>query len=446
MAEEVLATGQKSGRIFYGWRIVGVAFLSYMVGASGVSVSGFSVLLKPMSEDPELGWSRATLSGAFALGVVVVALLGPVLGPLLDKRHGPRSIIIGAAFLSGLGAVLVSRMDQVWQFYLFFGVLGSVGFQGSFMLIHPTIISKWFIRRRGRALAFSGMGLSMGTIIFVPLTQALISALDWRTTWAILGFIVWFVVIPLAFLFVKRRPEDIGLQPDGDEPTPKETLATYQGDGYSLEEPMWTLSAALRTQAFWLISIAFALSLMALMGVLVHQVAYLTDPQQGFSATIAVSAVVTFSVFSTLGKGIWFFLADRLHVRYSMVFTFAACAIGITLLLNVANVPLVFLWGVVYGLAISGLETLMSLLWANYYGRAFLGAIRGVSLPLNYISMALAPLLAGWLFDVTGSYDIALFLFLGAYALAAFLILMARPPNALQREPVGPAREEAAYI
>ena len=199
---------------FYGWVIVGVAFVSSGIG-SGVAIWGPSVLLLPMTE--ELGWSRASFFSAFFVREVIIGVCSPAVGPLYDTKHGPRLLALAGAVLLGISTALIGNVDELWQFVLLFGVMGGVAELGSGFFISQTLVPKWFVRRRGRALGVAVMGVGLGALLFPAGVSALIEAVGWRDAWLWFGAAIGAVSFALALL-LRTRPEDVGLQPDGGVP------------------------------------------------------------------------------------------------------------------------------------------------------------------------------------------------------------------------------------
>jgi MFS family permease len=221
---------------------------------------------------------------------------------------------------------------------------------------------------------------------------------------------------------MKRRPEDLGLLPDG-EPTNSTTSGT--NDQAQLE-PVWTARAAIRTSAFWLITAAFAQAFMATGGINLHQFPHLTDV--GISPSIAVGAITTFSLCATVGGIFWPTLAEKFDVRYCLALALVTSAFGVFILMSVRGVPLAYVYAVTYGFTYGGLFPLFGLAQANYFGRTSLATIRGLAQPFLMTSNALGPLLAGWIYDLTHSYQVAFGVFIAAYLLSVLWVLLARPP------------------
>ena len=240
----------------------------------------------------------------------------------------------------------------------------------------------------------------------LPLTQVLMSAVGWRTTWLILGIAVAAIVIPLNALFLHRRPEDRGLFPDGDpEPIrlPNSTEPV---------ESSWTLGLALRTRAFWMVLLATNLSGSGIIGVLVNQVAYL---KEFYSDGWAVGGATLVTASSLVGRFGWLLVADRINPRYSAAISFLLSAAGMLFFLYADNVVMMVLWGLSFGVGIGGMDPMTSLLWARFFGRRFIGSIRGFVTMTNMVSIAGSPLLVAAIFEATGTYRPAFLVLLAAF-------------------------------
>lgn len=420
----------KKPLLFYGWLLVLVGFLGNLVH-DGVSFWTFGLFLKPVSE--ELGTSRTALTLAFSLFVATVYSVGIVIGPLLD-RYGPRFLMAAGALLCGASLLGLSQVTSLGQFYLLYILvgLGVACFGG---LVPDTVVAKWFVRHRGRATALVTMGFSTSGFVVAPGIQYLISHFGWRSAWLALGLMAWALLIVPALLFMRRQPEDMGLLPDGEpDRAPQPSGATSASQATEAlappgKEPTWSLKEALRTPALWLIIVSFNLGYLSGPGFLVHLVPYLTD--KGFGPGLATTTLGLFAFFMTLSKPFWGLLAERIHVRYCTIAACLASAVGLTLVVYAGSTWAILLLVVAYALARGGYVVLHALTWANYFGRSFLGTIRGVLLPLNLVSLGGGPLFAAFVYDVTHSYQMALLIMAALLALSAGVMALARPPRRL---------------
>jgi len=410
-------------RIFYGWFIVAVSFLCWFA-ADAFGCYTFGICLGPISK--EMGWTTMTLTGALTLRTVVGGLVGPVIGPLADTKHGARVLMSVGVLAAGTVPLAVSRMTEVWHFYVLYGVVGALGMVGFGGLVTNALIAKWFVRRRGRAIGIATMGISTSGLVFVPLSYTLISRFGWRTTLVVIGLAIWALAFVPVLLLVRRRPEDMGLRPDGDSAEEAEALGIAGTGGRSGPEEIWGLKEALRTRSMWLLLIGFNITGLALSGVFIHFYPYLEA--KGIEPDIAATAVTTFAFCAAVVKVPWGLVAERFHVRYCITACYIGCALSLIILITSNSVPLVFLYAIVYGVILGGDMVLRELVWANYYGRTFLGTIRGVTMPANLLSAAGGPLLAAWLRDRTGSYELPYTIFFVVAIIGTFFIFLARPP------------------
>lgn len=412
---------QRRFRVFPGWGAVAGGFL----GNGFFSVTGLvaiGLFIKPMSES--LGWSRGAISVALSLRSIANTVPAPFLGPKIDA-WGPRPFLITGAMTTGVSTAALAFVTELWQFYLLYGIIGAVALIGISNLVTGTSVSKWFVRRRGRALGLADLGSGIGVAVLIPLLQWSIDAFGWQGAWVALGALTTAVMFPAAFI-VRRQPEDYGLQPDGFS----ERHATgLEGRGPQVEEAQWTRGEALRTPAFWLLLMTFNIGGLALMGVLAHQIPHITD--SGFSQAEAATALSAWAVFSSISRVGFGFLAERFEIRYLIALVMAGSAAGVALLLWLSNLWVLYAFALVYGLFRGAYVLMHTIVWAEYFGRRFLGSIRGLVTPFSLTSSAGGPVLAGFLFDLKGDYVLAMQVFLGCYLVAAVLALLAKRPSRL---------------
>ena len=421
--------GPNRGPVYYGWYIVAVLFLVGFVKA-GFTGFLFSVFLKPMSED--FGWTRSATVGAVTIGTLGAAVFGAVLGPYLD-RYGPRFLVSGAALLMGASAIAVSRVSSLWTFYLFYFVGRAMSQSILGDTLTAAIVSKWFIRRRGTALALTTMGLAMGGLILALLVQAIISRYGWREGWIALGLLAWGLTVLPALLFLRRTPEDMGLLPDGAPRVPTDltsenlsTVASPPAPGAEGAEHSWTRSEAVRTKAYWLLATILALSTLNGTAVTFHMVPYLTDI--GISGSIAVAVLGTYAMMLALSLPVWGIVADRIGVQTTALLGAAITFCGVALLLVGKPIFVAFLAAVAIGIGSGGFHLAMNLLWASYFGRHYLGAIMGLALVCQMGGNSLGPITAALIFDLRNSYIIAFAGVLVLQGLVSCMLLITRPP------------------
>ena len=415
-------------RLFYGWGIVGT---SMVVLIAQVPMYGpvLSVFVKPIGDD--LGWSRGEISLAFTLGTLVGFSVSSIVGARID-RYGARVAVVSAGVVVTASLAGLALMQEVWQFWLLFG-LGRTAALSGINLGTTVAVANWFVRKRGRAVALLVIGLRGGQALFPLFITPIIILLSWRHAYATLAVIAFvFIVVP-GWVFLRRRPEDLGLRPDGLPPEP-EPLAPHlnpppAGEEAKREEPeaSWTAQEARRTPAFWLLAVATAVVVFVLTAVNLHAVASFQD--RGIGGSVAGLFVFVFAGTAAVSAYSWGMLMDRIHVRWgSMLATFFLGA-AMVLLIVADNVAMALAFAVVFGLAAGGWTIAQTLLFANYFGRGHLGAVRGASQVVSAPIGAAGPLMAGYLQTYTGSYESSFQLSLAFLAVVVLALILARPPS-----------------
>ena len=420
--------------VYYGWVIVGVvALASFSQTAETFPV--WSVLLKPMTE--EFGWSRSEFTGAMTIGTVIGAITAVGFGPMLD-RYGPRWSVAAALGVVGASLLLMPLISTLWHFYALL-VLGRVMHIGLIGIALSVITPKWFIAKRGRAVAFTRLGNRLGSTVTPLYAQILISALSWRAAVATVGGVVWLVSMVPAAIFLRRQPEDMGLLPDGA--TQEEMEAYQQQDpatSRATRRPVdvsISVHQVIRLPSFYLLAGAYGFAFLVGPATSLHLMPYLTD--QGMSAAVAVTAVAVSSASGGAGALAFGFLVERFNSQVILAADFVLIAVAFLLLQGVTSGPLALAWGIYYGAVHGGMFTLLQIIFADHYGRHSLGAIRGLMSPLQATMHALGPMGAAVAYDVTGSYGLVFFGFAAATLAAAGCVFVARPPTVGQPTAVG---------
>ncbi|MBI2871714.1 MAG: MFS transporter [Chloroflexi bacterium] len=409
------------GRIFYGWVIVGVLFVvNFAAHANGQLNFGLFVI--PMSTD--LGMSRSLVGWAQTAKVLAGSASSFVIGRLLD-RHGPRLLVAVASLVTAAGVVGLASVRQPWQFVALFALIGLMGLAtpGGGGLMTSVPVAKWFVRQRGRAMALATLGLGVGAVVFLPFTQVLISGVGWRKAWLLLAATNVVMTVPLALLLLRRQPEDMGLTPDG-EPAPVQPRAT---NPVRHREQTWTAQEALATPTLKKLLLAFGLMGLAMGGASVHRIPYWVergfDPQL-VSYSFAVDAAGAASMVLLAG-----IMAERVPVRFIATASYLGFAVAVGLMLVGSNSLFLFGSTAVFGISVGANMIVQGIIWADYYGRAFLGTIRGIVTPVTLVGMGIGAPFAGYVYDFTGSYAPAWWLFIGIYVVAALVMLGSPPPK-----------------
>ena len=350
----------------------------------------------------EFGWTRAMTAGAYSLRSIQGGIASPILGWVIDK-YGGRVAIFGGAIVSGLGFVLMYFVNSLWSFYLINGVILSIGMGAMLYLSAFTVIARWFMRRLSLALSLMSVGAGVGGLICAPASAVLISHFGWRMAFVVTGLVTWAVVLPLA-LVIRNSPAEKGLQMDGDEPTPDEQLAgSPNGSSEASVAPTdFTLRQALVSGPFWLLVGGFFFQGLAQSVVIVHAVPALTDA--GIPLAIAAFSLGLVLAVSIVGRLLFGYLGDRVEKRTLFMVCYAMVSAGTLVLMVARTMPVTFLFIALFGIGYGGTIPLDPAIRVEYFGRAAFAKIQGIMSPLIMASSAVGPILAGYLFDVSGSY------------------------------------------
>jgi MFS family permease len=420
--QPIVATWLK-GRLpfFYGWVIL-ACLCCCGFARQGPAVATLSIFVEPMTS--EFGWSRTALSGAVSLGGILAALTSPLIGPLLD-RQGARMMLCAAVLLTGVSTMLLSVIQSILGFYLLF-CIARMNFAGPFDLGIYGAVNSWFLARRAIVNAIIGLAQMVG-LVLMPLIAHLAMRTDgWRGGWLAVGGTVLSIGLLPAWLVLVRRPEDLGLLPDGGPPSPSSADGTAAPVG--MAEPHFSRAQALRTPAFWLLSLYTVAVYPVQAGISLHQAPHLLE--SGLSASVAATVVSTFSFTAALAGLGFGLLARRMGLRSLLAISGAALGTSALLMLGIASAWQAYLAACSFGAGIGGIMTLLPLAWADYFGRASFGAIRGVALSLQVTAQAAGPLLSGLLRDLSGSYVLSLTTFAALSFFSAFIAVLVRPPRA----------------
>ncbi|MFL2626900.1 MAG: MFS transporter [Dehalococcoidia bacterium] len=404
--------------LFLGWWVVFGSFLSNaMYSVTGLVAIG--LFIEPMSSS--LNWSVASISVGIALRQIAGTIVGPLLGPRVDKTE-PKKLFFISTFITGISTIVLGFITNVWVFYMVYGVIGAIAITGISNLVTGTVISKWFIKSRGRALGFSDLGSSVGVIILIPVINIIITSHSWELAWISLGLLHLIIMTPVAFL-MKRQPEDYGLLPD-NEISVEHDLITNDSKSDTV---VWTAKEAIKTYQFWIIILAFGLSNISVMAILTHQINHIVH--QGFSSTQAALIISLWAIFAGFARVLFGFLLERISVRYLSFIVMIGSALGTYFLLIGNSLELLYCFAIIYGLFRGAIVLMSIIIWADYYGRTNLGAIRGLTTPFNIISLSIGPVAAGYFYDQLGSYDMIFSVFILLYVISGVLILFTHSPK-----------------
>lgn len=428
MAEFGGATQKR--KVFYGWYIVAVGFLGNFASVFSLS-STLGVFMQPMTRD--LGVSRGVFSLLRSGEGLISAGLSPLIGSMVD-RHGPRWLMTFGALAVGVGFVVLSRVEAFWQFLAVRWTL-SIGDAFMAYMVINVAVSRWFIRKRGRAVALSSMGVGFAKIGLPIFAAFLIAWLGWRSAWAVFGIITLALVVGPAAIFMRRRPEDMGLNPDGAAEPYYRGVSTSRGEGNRptqqvkalAEEAVWSRGEAVRTRAFWVIVATLTISNIGIAGLNLHVFPYVNEVSGSTAVAAGVLSVIAFSQLSF--PLVWGLIAERIEAPRALVIKFLVQAAGLLLIVSTTRLPVLYLGFFMYGIGISGGMVLTDMLWAGYFGRLSMGAVRGLGLLMTHGLAAAGPPFFGFLYDITKSYFLPFVLMIAALGTSALLCLTLSPPE-----------------
>ncbi len=401
---------------YYGW-IVLAALCCVGFARQGAAVATLSIFVEPLVG--EFGWSRTALSGAVSLGGLLAALVSPSIGPLLD-RHGSRLVLCAAVLVNGVALILLSLTPSLLVFYVLFCV-ARMNWAGPFDLGIYGAVNNWFVARRAQAASLAVLAQMAGLVAMPLVGQYAIEHGGWRGGWVALGLLTLAAGFLPVWLFVARRPEDIGLVPDG------RSVHEEARAGKSVAEPAFSRAQAVRTPAFWLLMAYTVLVYPVQAGVSLHQASHYVE--RGMSPGMAATVVSVFSLLSGLGTAASAMVARRLPLRFVLAAIAAMLCAGALLMTRIAAPADGFVAAGIFGFGLGGVLTLLPVAWADYFGRANFGAIRGLALSAQVLAQASGPLIAGILRDLTGDYRAALYGFAGLALVSAGVALGARRPG-----------------
>jgi MFS transporter, OFA family, oxalate/formate antiporter len=412
-----------SGRLpfFYGW-VVLACLCCAGFARQGPAVATLSIFVEPLTR--EFGWSRTALSGAVSLGGLLAALSSPLIGPLLD-RHGARLTLCIAVLVTGIAMLLLSLTQSLPVFYLLF-CIARMNWAGPFDLGIYGGVNNWFVVRRAFATSIATVAQTVGLVAMPLIAQLAMRQHGWRGGWLAIGSVTLLIGFLPVWLFMVRRPEDLGLVPDrratGDVPDGA-AQARRTGD----PEPSFSRKQALGTWAFWLLLLYTVLVYPVQAGVSLQQAAHLIE--RGIEPTIAATTVSTFSLMSAVASVACGLLPRRVPIRYPLALTGGFLTAGTLTMVGISSTRQGYVAAALFGFGIGGVLTLLPIAWADYFGRAHYAAIRGIALSVQVIAQAAGPLLSGALHDWTGSYHKALQCFAVLSCLSVAAALATRRPR-----------------
>jgi MFS family permease len=415
-------TRASAAPFFYGWVLVAIAFVTMAVGVN--ARTAFSLLFPAILD--EFAWDRGLTAGAFSFGFLVSAVVTPFVGRLMDLR-GPRLVVEIGVFAMGIGLLLGSLVREPWQLYLTLGALAGGGVNCLAYTGQSLYLTNWFVRRRGLALSIAFSGVGIGSITILPWFGWLIDTAGWRAACIWLGILVIVLLGPLNLL-LKRRPEDIGMMPDGiphGSPLADRRANIVDHRWAAID---WTLRRAVRTSRFWWIALAYFCGLFSWYAVQVHQTKYLIEA--GFAPNVAAWALGLVSLVAVPGQIAFGHLSDRIGREWVWTignFGFVVCCLVLIELRAMPSAALLYLMIIAQGTLGYSLTSVMGAIPAEIFEGRHYGSIFGTVMLAAILGGAAGPWIAGVLYDSIGSYAPAFWIAAGCSAISALAIWFASP-------------------
>ena len=444
--EGLLATQRSRVRgVYRGWWIVVISYYTQLITA-GAGGWVFGVLILSMQKD--FGWRQTSIALVLTQTRWTSGFLSVPLGPYVDK-HGTRLLMSLSAILAGVGLIIVglSHGSNVifggWGFLppatmagtMYFGgwLLYGLAQPGVGILGPRVVISNWFVRKRAQAFVWFTLGSATAGIVAAPLAQRIDALYGWRTVWIILGLMS-LTVAPLSWALIRRRPEDIGLLPDGDLPG-QVIPVTKSRVADAVTTAPWTVGEAMRTRAFWLLTLGFLLVSMPSGSIFINISGFVQS--HGFSAADGAKVVGIYGLGVLAGRPTWGFFLPRVGLYKTMVIFALIYAVSIAIFsLQTTSIVGIYLTTIWLGIAISGSQLLNAQALPDYFGREIVGRLTGYSQIANVLVAGSAPILTAFVFDRTGGYVPAFLFFAAACVVAAVAFFFSQPPlHPSEREP-----------
>jgi len=407
----------RSGRIHYGWVIALVS--AGIMATCSLSVYTFGVFLEPLEE--YLSSPRGPLSLAPSMAYMLAGFIAIGTGRLSD-RYGPRIIVSVGGLMMGAGFVLMSQVSNLRDTYVFWGIFMGLAF-GCFISPLVSTIPRWFAEKRGIAVSIQTTGFGIGAVVSPLLAQTLISAHGWQTAFVILGIVSWALIIPLAQL-IRKSPSDMGQRPYGEPANAANASDEPVDEGLSLGQ-------AVRGSQFWVAGAIWFLWFFSLQAITVHIVPHATHsgiPQ--ITAAGILSLIAGMSIVSRASMGA---LSDRLGATRALVLSLIVATLALVWLIFAGEIWAFYVFAIAFGLAYGGIIPLATLVPAELFGTRSLGVIIGALMLYSTIGGAGGSPVAGYVFDLTGSYQAALPVLVGICLAATVLAVVQARHRARQK-------------
>lgn len=387
---------EKKSKLFYGWWIVLVAFLT--IGITYGTKGAFGVIQLSMFKD--LGWSRGEVAGALSANMLIYAIVVPFAGYLMDKIGVKNTLLIGG-ILTGAAYYILTVVKTPLEFYIFYGLLLGIAGTCMGMVPGPTAVSRWFIKKRGRALAIALAASPLGGAVFTFLSKNWLNTLGWRGTFRIMAISSWVLVIIPTLLLMRNKPEDMGLYPDGESGS---VNTDNKGKSITNEEEQWSMGKILTSPIAWALFLSYFFMAGNGWAQAVHQVPQLVA--NGLNANFAANVLGINMTLSVISMLIWPSISDFIERKTALLLSLILQVFGTIFLLLAKTPTMTYLFVIIAGFSYMGSYGLFSAFAADLFGRKDLGKVNGVMATFGSLGAAVAIYLGGYIYDATKSYSL----------------------------------------
>ena len=419
----------KFRNIYYGWIIVFIAGLGVFFSGPGQTYSNSAFIDQYIDY---FGWSRSEVSGLYSAATLVAGMIMVFVGRFID-RFGQRAMMVIVGTLFALACFFNSTVSSMWMLAVGFFLIRLLG-QGSMSLIPNTLVAQWFVKKRGRAFSFMTLGSFASAMLFPIMNTWLIQTWDWQFAWRFWGVALLVIFVPIAFFFVRNKPEDMGLEPDGDTASKQEQVKPVLTTEIADVSEDWTLAEAAKTRAFWAILICVGIPAMVNTGITFHMVSIFNA--NGLSMELAATILGMMALVGIPMSFISGFITEKVKTNYLLAIVFIIQIVYLLLLIVTKNVFLAILFGLIWGIS-GGLERIaLNIIWPNYFGRAHIGSISGVGTTIAVLGSSFGPLPFGIGFDLFNSYTQVLLFSLIFPVIGVICALLAKKPEKTREQSV----------
>ncbi|WP_342389174.1 MFS transporter [Salinicoccus bachuensis] len=412
---------KNKNNFYYGWVIVAVCGLAVFFSGPGQTYSNAAFIDEYIKE---FGWSRTEVSSLYSFATLIAGFVMIGVGNFID-RFGQKKMMLIAAIVLALATFFNSFVQNMFMLAIGFFFIRLFG-QGSMTLIPNTLVPQWFIRKRGLAFSLMMLGSFSSAMLFPIINVWLISEWGWRFAWQFWGFALLLAFVPIAWIFIRNSPEEMGLSPDGLHQKTNDDEENEGGDIFVLEDS-WTLKEASRTLSFWTLLICVGIPSMVNTGITFHIVSIFKENglEMGASAMV-LSLMAMVGIPMSFVSGL---ITDRIRTNYILVMIFVIEIILLLFLNNVTTYALAILFGVIWGMS-NGLERIgTNVVWSNYFGRRYVGSINGVGSTMVVIGSSLGPLPFGLGYDIFDSYTFILTLMVVFPVIGIISAMLSKKPQ-----------------